>query len=232
MNLRAEKTSEINSTFQSNSLLLPFVNLNRLLVVTFKRFNCNYNKLSFIGIVSATLLASCQTPQNDSAKYAENQDEDNVAVITKEDEAFAVNFTTGGMEEIELGKLAEEKGELKEVREFGKHIAHHHAHINHELKRLSKRKYITLPDSLPPDSKSYKKEELEKLQGTVFDQTCMTAMVKSHKRVLAYVEKEDSDTKDPDIKAFTERTIPIIKGHLQMAETTDSIARAQKTVKN
>jgi len=188
-------------------------------------------KLSLIGILSAVLLVACQTQKNDNEGDVENQNEikveDKNGVISKEDEDFAINLAVEGMEEVELGKLAERKGESEQVREFGKHTAHKLRHVGHDLKRLSKKKYITLPDSLSLDNKSAK-EELEKLHGKAFDEAYMNAMVEGHKKVLACMEKEDVDTKDPDIKAFTERTIPIIKEHLQMAEMTDSVARAQR----
>jgi len=180
-------------------------------------------------IVAATFLVACETKQNDSVKEAENLNQEKIAdsttKVSKEDEEFAVKFGAGGREEIALGKLAEEKGELKEVREFGKHMAHQHKQICEELKELAAKKNISLPDSLSPEGKSAK-EELEKLHGRKFDVAYMNAMVEGHKKVLASMEKENADTKDPDIKAFTEKTIPIIKEHLQMAETTDSLAKA------
>jgi len=182
-------------------------------------------------IIAAGFLVGCETKQNDSVKEAENVNQEKIAdsttTVSKEDEEFAVKFEAGGIEEIELGKLAEEKAELKEVREFGKHMAHQHMKICEKLRELATMKNITLPDSLSPEGKSAK-EELEKLHGKKFDEAYMTAMVEGHKKALACIEKEDGYTNDPDMKAFTEKTIPIIKEHLQMAETTDSLAKVER----
>jgi len=189
------------------------------------------NKLFLTGLMAAAFLVACENKKPDSEHQAENQNEEKMkdsttTVMDKADEEFAVKLAGAGMEEIELGKLAEEKGQLKEVKEFGKHMVHQHTQVGEELKELAKRKNITLPDSLSADAKA-KKEELMKLKGREFDQKYMAAMVDGHKMVLSEVEKEATDAKDADLKAFAEKTAPVIKEHLKMAETTDSLAKAE-----
>ncbi len=189
-------------------------------------------KIFLTGIMAAAFLVACETKKNDSEHAAESQNEEKMKdsvitpSITKDDEEFAVKIANAGMKEIELGKLAEEKGELKEVKEFGKHMVHQHTEMAAELKNVAQLKNITLPDSLSADAKS-EKEELMKLKGREFDKKYMNAMVEGHKKVLSALEKEAADTQDPNLKAFAEKGIPIIKEHLQMAEMTDSLAKAE-----
>ena len=190
-------------------------------------------KLFLTGLMAAAFLVACENSKHDSVQEAESQNEQKMKdsttmsmALDQADEEFAVKLAAGGMEEIELGKLAEEKGMLKEVKEFGKHMVHQHTQLGDELMAVAKKKNITLPDSLSAEGKK-DKEDLMKLKGREFDQKYMGAMVEGHKKVLAAVEKENADTKDPDMKAFTEKAILMIKEHLQMAEMTDSLAKAE-----
>ena len=52
------------------------------------------------------------------------------------------------------------------------------------------------------------------------DRAYISAMVKDHKEDIAEFEKEASSGSDPNIKAFAAKTLPTLKEHLTMAEST------------
>ena len=58
----------------------------------------------------------------------------------KESAKFASNAATGGMAEVELGKLAVEKGADPAVKEFGQRMIADHTRANTELKAVAAKK--------------------------------------------------------------------------------------------
>jgi hypothetical protein len=48
----------------------------------------------------------------------------------------------------------------------------------------------------------------------------MREMVTEHDRDVALFQRQASATKDGDLKAWIEKTLPILRQHVQMAQTT------------
>ena len=59
---------------------------------------------------------------------------------------FASDAATGGMMEVELGKLAEQKAASQQVKDFGKMMVDDHTKINDDLTTMASKKNIDLPD--------------------------------------------------------------------------------------
>src|SRR5215212_4467985 len=66
------------------------------------------------------------------------------------DHKFALAAATGGMMEVELGKLAAEKGASDEVRQFGQRMVDDHTKANEELMQLASSKGMALPTAPDP----------------------------------------------------------------------------------
>src|ERR1700748_3070333 len=64
--------------------------------------------------------------------------------VNQHDAKFAVNAANGGMAEVMLGKLAQDKGSEK-VKDFAAMMVKDHSKANDELMTLAKSKNITLP---------------------------------------------------------------------------------------
>jgi putative membrane protein len=98
-------------------------------------------------------------------------------------------------------------------------MAADHAKANEELKAIASSKGITLPDE--PDRK-HKQEyaKLEKLSaGSRFDEEYVARPgVIDHKDAVALFKKGSKDVQDADIKAFAEKTLPVIEHHYEMAQ--------------
>jgi putative membrane protein len=100
-----------------------------------------------------------------------------------------------------------------------------HSKANEQLKNIAAQEHVTLPTK--PELKDRQtKDRLEKLSGTEFDQAYMTDMLKDHKKDVAEFERESKTAKDPAVKSFAQRTLPVLREHLNQAQ---QIAPAQKT---
>lgn len=135
-----------------------------------------------------------------------------IAVVA-DDAKFAVDAANGGMTEIELSKLATTKAQNAEVKKFADMMIMDHTKAAEELKGIAQTKNITLPDSVNADSKQAI-ADLSKKSGADFDKAYVDKMVSDHKSTVDMFESASKNLKDPDLKAFADKTLPVIKGHL------------------
>nr|WP_294792231.1 DUF4142 domain-containing protein [uncultured Mucilaginibacter sp.] len=177
-------------------------------------------KVILIIALSAFALQACNSTEKDSTETADSlnmQKDTSVAgpgiAVVEDDAKFVVDAANGGMSEVELGKLARQKATNAKVKEFAEMMVMDHTKANEELKALAKAKNVTLPDSLNVDSKKGL-DDLSKKAGADFDKAYVSMMVDDHKKDVAEFEKAGKDLKDADLKAFVDKTLPVLKGHL------------------
>jgi putative membrane protein len=133
------------------------------------------------------------------------------------DRKFVLEAAEGSMAEVELGKLAAEKGSSDTVKQFGKRMADDHAKAADEVKQLAQQKNITLPADLDKRHKLLR-DRLSKLSGADFDKAYANEMVKDHKKDVAEFKREADRAKDADLKAWAGKTLPTLEDHLKAAQ--------------
>ena len=120
------------------------------------------------------------------------------------------NAAKGGMEEVEMGKMAEQQGQSTDVKNFGKRMVTDHTMANNELMQLAAGKKFTLPKE---------KTKVEKFNAATFDKEYMADMVKDHQKDLAEFQNEAKNGSDPDLKAWAAKTSEMVKKHLALAKS-------------
>jgi putative membrane protein len=168
-------------------------------------------------LVGALMLTGVMAASYATARAA--SDTKSSDKLSRSDTSFIKEAAQGGMMEVELGKLAQEKASSEKVKQFGKRMEDDHSKANSDLKELASTKGVELPTALSGKQKSTV-ERLSKLSGTQFDQQYMTAMVSDHKEDVSKFQSESSKANDPDVKQFASKTLPTLKEHLQLAEST------------
>jgi putative membrane protein len=139
---------------------------------------------------------------------------------TKEDQAFMMKAIQGNLAEIEMGKLAQQKAQSQEVKDFGAMLVQDHTAANDKAMNLARQLNIT-----PPTETSKKNMEvhdrLSKLDGARFDQEFTTHMVSDHKEDIAdYTKQSKMKAGDPTVSLATE-TLPVLQKHLQTAQSLE-----------
>ena len=144
-----------------------------------------------------------------------------MAKMSSADTKFMTEAAQGGMEEVELGKLAATNGSNADVKTFGQRMVDDHSKANDQLKQVAQSKGVTLPTEV---NKSQQKDidKLSKLNGDAFDRAYMKMMVQDHKKDVAEFKKESKSAKDADVKSFASTTLPTLEDHLKMAQDTAS----------
>ncbi|HEY2649866.1 MAG TPA: DUF4142 domain-containing protein, partial [Puia sp.] len=138
----------------------------------------------------------------------------------KTDAEFVVSAADGGMLEVQLGKLAEQKGQNKSVKNFGAMMVKDHSKANEQLKKLASSKNITIPATLS-DKCQKQLSDLSAKSGTDFDKDYTSAMVSGHKDNIDMFKKEAENGKDSAIVQWARGKLPTLEHHLDMAEQTD-----------
>jgi putative membrane protein len=139
--------------------------------------------------------------------------------LSSDDANFVKDAAQGGLMEVQLGKLAQEKAGNEKVKEFGKRMEQDHSKANDELKKIASDKGIQLSTDLDKKHKG-KVDKLTKLSGADFDKQYMDTMVSDHKEDIKKFQREADQGKDADLKQFASQTLPTLKEHLQLAEST------------
>jgi putative membrane protein len=162
-------------------------------------------------------------------------DKSGTGKLSKEDETFLKEAAQGGQMEVELGNVAAKKASNDRVKAFGKRMTEDHGKANKELAALAKKKNVQISKTLDDKHKNEvdRLSKLSGLSGSEFDREYMEAMVKDHKEDVEKFERAAKEAKDSDIKQFASKTLPVLKDHLELAQTThQQLGNAGNVAKN
>ena len=140
-----------------------------------------------------------------------------MATMSSQDRNFLMDAAQGGMLEVELGRLAAQKGTSDAVKQFGQRMVDDHGQANTELMSLATSKGITLPTELNEKHRA-QVTKLTNLTGAEFDREYSKLMLSDHTKDVAEFEKHSNKGTDPDLKAFAAKTLPTLQQHLQLAK--------------
>jgi putative membrane protein len=181
-------------------------------------------KAIYVGCVTVTLsavgswavLAHQDTPASKSTTAASATSKSSTRSATP-DVHFAKEAAQGGMAEVKLGQLAQEKGSSDTVKTFGKRMVDDHSKAGDKLKEVASHESITLPSDLSAkDQATY--DRLSKLNGAAFDRAYARDMVKDHETDVAAFQKEANAGKNDSLKSFASETLPTLQDHLKQAK--------------
>jgi putative membrane protein len=149
-----------------------------------------------IGPVSLAGAAGAETTPNDESSS-----------LSVKDKTFMKKAAKGGMMEVVMGQMAEQKAQSDDVKSFGKRMVTDHSKANDELKSIASKKGVQLPS----------KEHSGKWTS---DKAYMDMMVKDHEKDLAEFKEEAASGSDPDVKKFADHTAKMVQEHLDLAKET------------
>ncbi len=141
-----------------------------------------------------------------------------------DDKNFMVKAASGGLLEVALGKTALKNAASEKVKNFGQMMITDHSKANKELVALAKTKNIAVP-SVPGNDEQEKIDKLQKEQGKDFDKDYVSMMIDDHKNDIKEFQDEVDNGKDPGIKALAQKTLPVLKKHLDHIQAIDSVMK-------
>jgi putative membrane protein len=198
-------------------------------------------KITQLTLVAALLLgaASCNS-SSDSVKEAQQTNEAKIDSTTQDtgqgvavrddkeyDSEFMTKAASGGMLEVELGKVVAQRATTPAAKEFAQQMVTDHTKANDELKALAAKKNFKLPASLGEDQKKVYDEVLTE-KGAKLDQKYVSEMVDDHEEDVKEFQEASTKSSDPAVKAFAAKTLPVLQMHLTMIKKIQATMDAKK----
>lgn len=184
-------------------------------------------------LMSLGLAAGAQAQTPDSTTPAANSKSampgKGGSALDRADRKFIEKAANGGLMEVQLGEMAQQKAASEQVKAFGKKMAEDHGKANEELKQVAEAKGVALPAAV--DRSGQKDlEKFGKLQGADFDREYMLHMVRDHKKDVSDFQKEAKSGKDAEVKSFAAKTLPTLQQHMTLAQSTyDAVKNSGKS---
>jgi putative membrane protein len=144
-----------------------------------------------------------------------------LAAVSGSDKTFATEAAQGGMAEVQLGQLALQKGTSPQVKQFAQRMVADHTQANQELMQLARSQNLDLPKDVDSKHKS-DMDRLSGMSGKNFDTAYMQHMLQDHQKDVSDFKKQAQRGSDSPLKSFAQKYLPVLKQHLQMAQTAAS----------
>lgn len=135
-------------------------------------------------------------------------------------------FHLANVRQIELGRLAQERGSSEWVRSLGRRIAMDNQYADRRLMKLTRRLELAVPGNGAGAGPSYDHLEtasLDNLTGNEFDRELVSRIISAQEEKLQMLRgAEQSMAKDSRLRELVVRFIPITEQHGQVAQNVSS----------
>lgn len=178
-----------------------------------------------VASISTLILVGCATHEtHDSTSMgagpvstSEQSGTQSSSYLGEQDQTFLKEAAQGGLAEVQMGRLGAQKGQEQAVRQLGQKLVQDHSKANQELKLLAAQKSVTLPTEIPTEHQSAI-SHLKSLEGAEFDKAFKQHAIEDHQKDIQKFQTAAQQSSDPDIKAFAQKTLPVLQQHLKMAQ--------------
>jgi putative membrane protein len=137
---------------------------------------------------------------------------------------FVSSAMQGDMAEIDMGKLAQEKGQSQAVKDYGAMLVQEHGSHLEKAKQLASQLGVKEPSGASVSQKAgYLKMKM--LSGASFDKAFAKDMVKDHQADIK--EDQQQASKGGAAASFAQETLPTLQTHLQKARQLQQQLAAQ-----
>ncbi len=146
------------------------------------------------------------------------------ASLTKQDSGFLRDAAEGGMFEVQLAQVVQEKATNPQVKELAQRIAEDHTKANDQLTSIAQQIGAEVPQTV---SKADQKriDSFGKMDPSKLDSEYVKLMIDDHQKDIKAFTNEVNKGKNESLTSFASQTLPTLKTHLQMAQD------AQKSLK-
>ena len=135
--------------------------------------------------------------------------------LSSRDRTFVMQAGQLSMMEVELGRLAVQRGSSPAVKQYGQEMVEDHTRANQELMQLAMQKKVELPTEMSTQNTALI-DRLSGLSGKSFDTAYKQAMIDSHNQAIALFQAQSQQGQDPQLKAWATQKLPKLQAHLEM----------------
>jgi putative membrane protein len=191
---------------------------------------CNRILLGSASTLLAAVMAVAQTPPGSAGSQQPNMPNQPTSPTgnpntdpgmanqqSMADQSFVKKALEGGVAEVQLGQLAQQKSQSDDVKQFGQKMVQDHTQLGDQMKPIAQQLGVKEPKGpSKKDKELYAK--LEGLSGPQFDEAYIQAMVKDHKQDLKEFKDAAQTAQNPNVKQAAQQGAGVISQHLQMIQ--------------
>jgi putative membrane protein len=187
-----------------------------------------------IAVAASLVLTSCNESRpandnnvnNDRDEAAAESNKDKFAGKKQRDADFVYEVVESNYGEIKLAELANQRSRTPEVKQVAQQLLTDHTASLNELKTLAQAQSISVPVE-ETDASKRKLENMAEEEGNDFDQAWCDEMMDLHDKTIDKFEKRLDDTDDPELKAFINKTLPVLKEHHDRLKACEKSKRSK-----
>jgi putative membrane protein len=165
--------------------------------------------LAILLCASALPAAAFKAPQASSSHSAQ--------MGSSQDKQFIMKSSEGSLAEVELGKLALQKSQNPDVKQFAQKMIDDHTMLMNNMKPYADQMGVKPPTKLNAKHQQLE-NRLKSLSGDKFDKEYIKAMVADHHHDLGEFMAEESKAADPGFKQTVTQGTQVIREHTQMID--------------
>ena len=137
-------------------------------------------------------------------------------MVGKTDMTFMTKAAQGGMMEVQLAQMAQQKAASDEVKAYARKLEDDHGKANEQLKKIAQERNVQLPSDIGQHQQQVAK--FQNLSGEEFDRAYMKMQVQHHKKDIAEFRKYQTRGMDTDLKEFASAQLPLLQQHYEQAQ--------------
>jgi putative membrane protein len=161
------------------------------------------------------LAAGGANAQTTMQKSGQKADQAQAQKADKDSQKFIKAAIEGNIAEVDVGKLAQEKGKSDAVKKFGQMLQTDHGKANDEAKAAASQVGVEPPSGASVgEQATYLK--LKVLSGDTFDKSFANTMVSDHQKDVKEYQKQSA--KNDAVGEYAKKTLPTLQKHLQEAQ--------------
>ena len=123
--------------------------------------------------------------------------------------------------EVELAKMAREKGSIKGVRAYADQLIQDHTNLDQTVVAMAQKsgnlKAVRRSAHETADEKTLERK-LKSANGAKFDKLFLQQASADHERLIRKLQQDREDANDDDLEALIDKTIPILEQHKELAQ--------------
>jgi putative membrane protein len=183
--------------------------------------------------VTALVLVACSKKESygtDTTAASSTMSADTSAMASSSttsgtwtDANIAALLDEANMADSAAGALAATKGTSSAVRDFGRRMTRDHHTLRAQGEALAKKLKVTptppAGDNLVTDAQKNMDNLNSTAKGKDFDKAYIDSEVDAHKKVLDLATKAMDQAQSTELKNLIQKAAPVIKGHLDLAES-------------
>lgn len=145
------------------------------------------------------------------------------AEMTRTTKGFIAAATTSDMYEVAAGKIAEQRAQSPQVREFAKKMVRAHTMTTEKLKGITADNNINVtPPAHVDDRRQGMLDDLRGAKAEDFDHRYIAQQIAAHKEADILMQGYAKDGDNQAVKDFAADTDKAVKMHLEMAQKLDA----------